>query len=116
MLRVALAVLWIGSGLVGFLTPLVRSETLFASAGVPAGTVRPLVWAASALDLILGAMALIAWRPPVAAALMCASVVIYTVFVGVVFPSLWLEPFGGLLKNLPLIPATLIMGVLSRRR
>jgi DoxX-like protein len=41
---------------------------------------------------------------------------VYTFFIGVVFPSLWLEPFGGLLKNLPLIPAVLVMGVLSRRR
>jgi uncharacterized protein YbjT (DUF2867 family)/uncharacterized membrane protein YphA (DoxX/SURF4 family) len=116
VLRVALALLWIGSGLVGFLNPLEQSYTLFSSAGLPVGPVRPLVWAASAVDLVLGVLALIAWRPTIVAALMCASVVVYTVFVGVVFPSLWLEPFGGLLKNLPLIPTTLIMSVLSRRR
>jgi hypothetical protein len=47
---------------------------------------------------------------------MCASLLVYTVLIGVAFHSLWLEPFGGLLKNLPLIPAMLMMGVLSRRR
>jgi DoxX-like family len=40
----------------------------------------------------------------------------YTVFAAVLFPSLWLEPFGGLLKNLPLMPVVLVMGVLSRRQ
>jgi DoxX-like family len=52
----------------------------------------------------------------VVAALMCVSLVIYTAFVGLLLPSVWFEPFGGILKNLPLIPAVLVMGVLSRRR
>ena len=116
VLRAALAALWIGSGLIGYLTPLAQSEMLLASAGIPTGAVGPLVWTSSTVDLVLGVLALIAWRPPIVAGMMCASVAIYTVFVGSVLPSLWLEPFGGLLKNLPLIPTTLIMGVLSRRR
>jgi uncharacterized protein YbjT (DUF2867 family) len=116
MLRLALALLWIFSAVVGFATPLPQSQALFASAGLPAAVVAPLVWAASTVDLILGILALIAWRPEVVATLMCASLVIYTAFVGVLLPSVWLEPFGGILKNLPLIPAVLVMGVLSRRR
>ena len=115
-LRVALAILWIGSGLVGFFTPMTQSQALFASAGIPMAVAAPLVWVASAGDLGLGVLALVAWRPALVAGLMCASLLVYTVFIGVVFPSMWLEPFGGLLKNLPLIPAVLVMGVLSRRR
>lgn len=116
ILRVALAFLWIGSALVGFMTPLAQSQALFESADMSAALVAPLVWTASVADLILGILALIAWRPEVVATLMCISLVIYTAFIGVVFPSVWLEPFGGLLKNLPLIPSVLVMGVLSRRR
>jgi hypothetical protein len=116
VLRVALAILWIGSGLVGFLTPATSSQELFASAGLPPVVAAPWVFGASTVDLVLGMLALIAWRPAAVAGLMCASLLVYTVFIGVVFPSLWLEPFGGLLKNLPLIPAVLVMGVLSRRR
>jgi uncharacterized protein YbjT (DUF2867 family) len=115
-LRVALAILWIGSGLVGFLTPMTQNQALLASSGLPAGAAAPLVWSTSAVDLILGGLALVAWRPAMVASLMCASLLVYTIFIGVAFPSLWLEPFGGLLKNLPLIPAVLVMGVLSRRR
>jgi uncharacterized protein YbjT (DUF2867 family) len=116
VLRVALAILWIGSGLVGFLTPMTSSLELFASAGLPPFVAAPLVFGASTVDLVLGILALIAWRPAVVAGLMCASLLVYIVFIGVVFPSLWFEPFGGLLKNLPLVPAVLVMGVLSRRR
>jgi nucleoside-diphosphate-sugar epimerase len=116
VLRVTLAVLWLCSAAVGFLTPTTSSRELFASAGLPPIVAAPLVFGASTVDLVLGILALIAWRPAVVAGLMCASLFVYTVFIGVVFPSLWLEPFGGLLKNLPLIPAVLVMGVLSRRR
>jgi uncharacterized protein YbjT (DUF2867 family) len=116
VLRVAIAILWIGSGLVGFLTPMISSQELFASAELPTAMAAPAVFAASTVDLVLGVLALIGWRPAVVAGLMCASLLVYTVFIGVVFPSLWFEPFGGLLKNLPLIPAVLVMGVLSRRR
>jgi len=104
------------SAAVGFATPLPQSQALIVSAGLPAAVVAPLVWVASTLDLILGILALIAWRPEVVAALMCASLVIYTAFIGLLLPSVWLEPFGGILKNLPLIPAVLVMGVLARHR
>jgi len=114
LLRVALAILWIGSGLVGFLTPMTSSQELFASAGLPPAVAAPSVFAAGTVDLVLGILALIAWRPALVAGLMCTSLLVYTLFIGVVFPSLWLEPFGGLLKNLPLFPAVLVMGVLSR--
>jgi uncharacterized protein YbjT (DUF2867 family) len=116
VLRVALAILWIGSGLVGILTPMTQSQALFASATLPTAVVVPLVWVASAVDLLLGVLALIAWRPVVIAALMGVSLLMYTVFVGVLFPSLWLEPFGGLLQKLLLLPVILVMGILSRRR
>jgi uncharacterized protein YbjT (DUF2867 family) len=116
LLRVALAILWIASAIVGFFTPLSYSQALFVSADMSSALVAPLVSIASAVDLSLGILALIAWQPAVVATLMCASLVIYMAFIGTVFPWVWMEPFGGLLKNLPLIPAVLVMGVLSRRR
>ena len=116
VLRVTLAILWLWSAAVGFLTPLTSSQELFASVGLPPVAAAPLVIGASTVDLVLGILALTAWRPAVVAGLMCASLFVYSVFIGIAFPSQWLEPFGGLTKNLPLIPAVLVMGVLSRRR
>jgi uncharacterized protein YbjT (DUF2867 family) len=116
ILRVAIGILWIASGVVGFMTPIARSDELLASAGISIDWIAPLVWTAGAVDFVLGVLALAAWRLEVVAVLMCVSLVIYTVFIAATFPSAWLEPFGGLLKNLPLIPAVLIMGVLSSRR
>jgi hypothetical protein len=47
---------------------------------------------------------------------MFVSLLVYTGVIGVLLPGIWFEPFGGLIKNLALLPAVLIMGVLSRRR
>ena len=115
-LRLALAVLWTGSGMVGFFTPMAETRALFTGAGLPIGLATPMVTAASALDLILGILVLLAWRPMVVAGLMIVLLVVYTLFVGIAFPAAWIEPFGGLLKNIPLIPAVWVMGILSNRR
>jgi uncharacterized protein YbjT (DUF2867 family) len=115
-LRIALGLVWVASAAVGFLTPLAQDRALFAAAGISGGAAVPLVWLGSAVDLVLGVGALVGWRIQWVAALMLASLVVYTIFVGIAYPSAWIEPFGGLLKNLPLMPAVLIMGILAGRR
>jgi len=115
-LRIAIALLWIASGCVGFLTPLPVSRALLMGAGIPEGASTFLVWIASSVDILLGVLALLAWHIEVVAALMLASLAVYTLWLGVSFPVAWLEPFGGLLKNVVLLPAVLVMAVLSRRR
>jgi len=48
--------------------------------------------------------------------LMLVSVLAYTIGLGVLAPSQWLEMTGGLLKNLALIPLLAFMIVLENRR
>ena len=115
-LRIAIAILWIASGVLGFLTPIAQSQGMFAAAGLPAVVAAPIVSVMSTTDLVLGIMALFAWRLKLVSALMFASVVGYTLAIGCLFQWVWFEPFGGLWKNLPLLPAVLIMSALSRRR
>jgi len=40
---------------------------------------------------------------------MCISLLAYTLVLGIGIPSLWIEPFGGLLKNIVLFPAVLAL-------
>jgi hypothetical protein len=49
-------------------------------------------------------------------ALMLLSVLGYTLALGVLAPALWLEPLGGLLKNLGLFVLLLVYGVLEDLR
>lgn len=112
VLRLTLALLWIGSGIAGFLNPTEMSMAQLAMAGVPAVAAMPLVILASSADILFGVMALTR-HVRIAAASMLFMLIVYTLFLGIALPTFWLEPFGSLLKNLPLIPAVLILLILQ---
>ncbi|MBI5041776.1 MAG: SDR family oxidoreductase [Gammaproteobacteria bacterium] len=116
LLRLMLGMLWVWSGVVGFVTPMADAAATLSALNVPVMLSAGLIYAVSALDCILGVMLLIGWRVPLAGTLMLLSLLAYTLIIGIAVPSAWMEPFGGLIKNLPLIPAVLIMLVLNRRR
>ena len=108
LLRFALGIVWITSALVGFITPQAEIRTLLSNAGVTSGAVA-LDYAASSVDLLLGGSLLLGKCITPVGLLMLISLLSYTLFIGTAMPAMWLEPFGGLLKNLALIPAVLMM-------
>ena len=71
--------------------------------------------AGAALDGVLGLALLVAPGPRVVLA-MLALVAAYTLAFGIALPALWLDPLGGLAKNLVLLPALAVLAVLSERR
>ena len=109
LLQWCLALVWLISAATGFVTPVTQVRDLFASAGLPAALGPPLVCAVSLLDAVLGLLVLSPRTMRFAALWMLASVLGYTVLIGVFWPLTWLEPFGGLVKNLALIPALLFL-------
>jgi len=115
LLRMALAFVWLASAVVGFVTPPAVIREILGDAGVVNGAIE-LDYFAAAVDALLGLLLLFGWRLQLVGALMLVSLLAYTVFVGVEIPALWLEPLGGLLKNLVLIPAVLLMMATADRR
>ena len=115
LLRIALAFVWVASAVVGFVTPQQQIRAVLGAAGVMSGAVA-LDYFASAVDLILGVLLLIGWKVSATGLLMFISLLAYTLFVGIALPSMWLEPFGGLLKNIALLPAVLVMMAVADRR
>ena len=45
-----------------------------------------------------------------------ALVLVYSLVFGIALPALWLDPLGGLAKNLVILPALAVLWVLSERR
>lgn len=116
LLTVSLALLWLGSAITGLSMDASTVDRMSAPLGLQGDGAMLLARATSVLDLLLGSALLIgAWKRPVLL-LMLASTLGYTVILGAMAPALWLDPFGGLVKNLPLIPAVLIAWVLADRR
>lgn len=116
LLRVAIAVLWIGSGVVGWLTPPAAVAATAPGSSFAAASLLGLARATASTDLLLGVLCLLRWRPRLVLALMLAMLLGYTFVIGVAWPMHWLDPFGGLLKNLPLIAALAILLATEERR
>jgi uncharacterized protein YbjT (DUF2867 family) len=99
-----LAFLWIASAVVGMTTA--PNVALAQLPTVPAPLVRPLAIATSTLDFALGALLAFGVRVRIVLSLMLLMVLGYTLAISVLAPSHWLDPFGGVLKNV-LIAAVL---------
>jgi uncharacterized protein YbjT (DUF2867 family) len=116
MLRLGVAALWLISAWAGWTTPASEIERL--ADGSILGAMKPVAVArgSAALDAILGFWLLLGFRLRAAVASMMALVLVYTLAFGIALPALWLDPLGGLAKNLVLLPALVVLWVLSERR
>ncbi|MCH9053479.1 MAG: DoxX-like family protein [Proteobacteria bacterium] len=115
-LRIALALIWIVSGLAGLLHPLDQSARLLTQTGIAGAATAPLVYGASGVDIVLGLAVLAQFHTRIAGWLMFLSVIGYTFFLGIWMPALWFDPFGALIKNIVLFPAILVMIALEDQR
>ncbi|HTV83854.1 MAG TPA: SDR family oxidoreductase [Dyella sp.] len=116
LLRVSVALLWLGSGIVGWWLP--ETDVVPAASG---HAIAPhlALWLArttATADLLLGALCLLRWHWRWVLSLMLAMLLGYTVGIGTLWPAHWLDPFGGLLKNLPLIVALTMLIATDERR
>jgi hypothetical protein len=116
LLRSGVVLLFLISAWTGFATPAAEIERLSAGSALAAWHPVMLARGAAMLDLILGLMLLVGAYARAAIAAMLALVAIYSLVFGVLLPELWLDPLGGLAKNLVLLPALAALWVLSGRR
>ena len=116
ILRLAIGTLWLLSGIVGLLTPEEMTRLLLAEASLAIPAAQWLILTLSVLDILLGVAFLVGWRVQLAGWLMILMLLGYSVFIGLFLPRFWIEPFGSLIKNIPLLPAILIAMVLDQKR
>jgi uncharacterized protein YbjT (DUF2867 family) len=103
----SLAILWIGSGLIG----LARTDlaaSLLIEGGLGERLARFAVLAGSVIDLILGAAILVRRTARPAALGMAAVTLAYMAGALLFRPDLWLDPLGPMLKALPVLALALV--------
>jgi len=115
-LKTVLVLLWIVSGILGLACGRSAAHTLAASLGLPGVWADPLWVGGSLLDLAMALLLVIDRRGAKAMIGQLLVVLGYTGLLSLALPVLWLDPFGPLLKNLPILLAILVNGVLSDRR
>lgn len=115
-LRLCIVVLWLLSAWAGFATPAAVIESMASGTALMNFTPVTLARAGGVIDGVLGLWLLSGWRPRTALMLMGLSVLAYTAVFGAVLPVAWLDPLGGLAKNLVVLPALAMLWVLVDRR
>lgn len=111
ILIVALAALWLGSGVVG----LAHADPAVALIGGGMGA-EALVKGCALIDLLLGGAILIRRFARTAALLMASMSLAYLAGGTIVTPMLWLDPLAPLLKILPTIALALVAAAILDRR
>ncbi len=117
-LRVGVAVMWLVAGIVSLgLYPVEESLRRIAVAGITAQPAASVVlYGAALLDLALGVATLVMRRRQWLWLAQIALVLVYTAIVSIRMPELWLEPFGPIAKNVPVLALLWFMYALDGRR
>jgi uncharacterized protein YbjT (DUF2867 family) len=117
VLRVGIAVLWLIAATVSAGPyPVEHSLALLRQIGLGA-TLAPVALASAILiDLAFGVMSLLPRRPRHLWTAQIVVVCAYTLIITWRLPELWLEPFGPVAKNIPILACLLLLSQLDRRR
>jgi uncharacterized protein YbjT (DUF2867 family) len=113
LVRLTLAALWLASGLLGLATP---ASSFAPDMPLPEALATALARGFGIADLALGLALLRNWRPRPIALAQIVLVLGYTIGLTLLAPSLWLDPYGGLLKNLPVLALLLVHLALVEER
>ncbi len=110
LLRLSLGVMWIMAGIVSlFFYPRALSLELLAKLGLEGGAGLAALYGAAVLDIALGLALLIRFEVRRVALVQITLILGYTLALTIAQPSLWADPFGSLVKNFPVLVATMIM-------
>ncbi|MBI5454158.1 MAG: NAD(P)H-binding protein [Deltaproteobacteria bacterium] len=116
VLRLTIALLWICSGLVSlFVFPYAESIELLEETGVPAYLRPGALYAASIIDIILGAALLFGYRVRAACIAQMLLMLAYTLIIALRLPVLLIHPFAPVIKNIVVLSATLAVVSLEEK-
>jgi len=115
-LQATLIFMWLASAWLGLAHGSAQTEALVHSLGLPEGMAEPLRIGSSALDLVIASLLLFGRSAARSALVQLAVVLGYTAVIGCALPQLWLDPLGPLLKNLPVMLAIAVYGVIGDKR
>jgi hypothetical protein len=116
MLRVGLAILWFGSAIAGFLVPNEAYRAVAHALAAIGLSPRLLAVGFSLVDLAIAVALIARVRPRLLAMVQAVVMVGYALGLSLIDPPLWLDPFGALLKNLPILAAIALWTALEEER
>lgn len=106
--RAGLIALWLATGAASLVELDGRSRDLMVAAQTPEAWIAPVIVAGALVDLLIGA-AMWRWHRRWVYRLAGGMMLLMTAVATVILPALWLDPLGGLTKNLPVAILLLIL-------
>ena len=116
LLRVALAILWLASALAGAFALRDWSGAFAMAADIPYVAAGATLAVACIADAAIAILLMRRWKPRRLALVQLLLVSGYTAVATVLWPSLWLEALGPLVKNVPIVVAALMLGAIEEER
>ena len=109
-MRFALAVMWLAAGILSWVYAKELGLELLGRLGIPDALTLPVFIASCGVNVLLGILSL--FHPSRRLWMVQLFVVLfYTLALTLVLPALWQDPFGALVKNLPII--VLLIGLMQ---
>ena len=117
LLRASIALVWIWTGIVslGLYRPS-ESYALLARLGATGTMATVMLYGAALLDIALGVGVFVLRDRRWLWAAQIAVMLAYTVLISIWLPEWWLHPYGPMIKNVPMLVATMLLAVLESRR
>ncbi|STX51298.1 oxidoreductase [Legionella busanensis] len=110
LLRLSLAFMWLASAIVSaFLFPKASSYFLLAKVGVNSYWQPTLLYLASLINGMIGLSLLFNYKTKLNCLLQIMVMTAYTIIITLKIPYLWLEPFGSIVKNIPVLISIIIL-------
>jgi uncharacterized membrane protein YphA (DoxX/SURF4 family) len=115
IIRLALALMWFMSAVTSaFIYPTDQSLNLLSQVGIPADLQRFFLYSACVLNFLIGVALLFNYKSKLNYSIQLLVITIYTLIITFFLPSLWWEPFGPIVKNIPIFITILLMLNLER--
>jgi len=115
-LRWSLGALWTLSGLVGFLAPAAKISQIATGLGLRPEVFSWWAYAADGANLAIGVCLFLRLAPFATAVVQLCAIAGYTLALSLAMPDLWIDPFGPLLKNIPIAIAVLVLAAIEEER
>jgi uncharacterized protein YbjT (DUF2867 family) len=116
LLRASLAILWLVSAFVGALSLRDWAGTFSMALGISTLLAGAVLIFACIADLAVALLLLRRWKPRRMALVQVLLIGGYTVVATLLWPSLWGEALGPLVKNIPIVMAALALGAIEEER
>lgn len=117
LLQISIAFIWLFTAICTlFLYPKINSYHLLSQIGINSFWQPVLLYGSSILDGLLGIGMLCAYQIRKLCIFQILLIIIYSLIISWKLPYLWLEPFGPISKNIPLLAAILVFLALESDR